>query len=443
MPKLDRRSFLAHAGLATLCAPWLSLLGSQGARAGAQPPGQAKYLLLFHTTGTDLSRWTPVGSTPTNLVPSEMLAPLDAIRSEVVVIDRLDSRGTASNHSGPGGLTGAGRRQNTKSIDQHVADELRALGVRTSIPSLVLGSVPGQASHTFYNDSPLTPIHDPVAAYETIFGGAAGGAGGGDGSAAEDLLRRRRSALDLVRGELGELSAALGADERRKLELHLDSLRQLEDRLVREAGGGEAGGGTGGRGDACGTFASPIDAGQPLGNAALHLDLAISAFSCDLTRVAAVEFGHHQATPVSMPEIGDGDWHSGFLHGGGHRVDELIALERWLTQRFVDAAERLKSLPAPDGDGTLFDQTLLVWTRGMGDGVVHAGTNMPFVFTGGAGGALRTAPGGRYLDGGGHYHARALVSIAEMMGVADHRQFGEPDDEVTGDDKAPLAELWS
>lgn len=405
----NRRQFVKAVGAAALAAPFYSLLRSRPARAAGR---QARYFLLFFTNGTDGAAWSPVGSTDTRIAWSAMTEPLAPLRSNLILVEHLSGQGTADNHGAPGGLTGLGYAgQNHLSVEQFIADGLRASGVQTAIPSLLLGGVATEQQSTFWRAGQrLSPIFSPQTAYETIFAGVAPGGGG----LSPEILRRRQSALDLVKDELAHLSGALGAGERQKLELHTDSIRQLEERL------------TGGGGESCEPGAAPAGGDQPLLASALHLDLAITAFACDTTRVAAVEFGNHQSTQVAISEVGAaGDWHNNFVHGDNPRT-RLVALERWLCQQFVAAAEKLKSIPAPDGDGTLFDQTLMLWARDMGDSVVHNG-DMRFVFSGGAAGALRTAPEGRYIDGGGDAHQRALVTCCHAMGLTDATGFGDPD----------------
>ena len=144
--------------------------------------------------------------------------------------------------------------------------------------------------------------------------------------------------------------------------------------------------------------------------------------SCDLTRVAAVQFGHHQSTQVNLPEVGaPGDWHNGFMHSDNPR-SRLVNIERWLAGQFVAAANKLKETPAPDGNGSLFDQTLMLWARDMGDAVVHSGADMRFALSGGAGGYLRT--GGSYIDGGGQAHSKVLFNVLEAMGISDPSGLG-------------------
>ncbi len=233
-----------------------------------------------------------------------------------------------------------------------------------------------------------------------------------------------------MNAELTQLSNALGAEERAKLEIHTESLRQIEDRLAAQAGtGGE---GTVGQAESCVVPSQPAGSDSILQNSSLLMSLAISAFGCDLTRVAAVQFGHHQRAPVEVPGV-TGEWHNEFMHDP-NKTAQLEKLEQWLSQEFVNAANQLKALPAPDGSGTLYDQTLMAWVRDMGDAINHGDSNMVYVFAGGAGGYLKHSGNGRYFKGGGG-HIKALVSCADAMGVTDVSKFG------TGSDKTPLSQL--
>ena len=409
MPMMNRRDFARGLGAAAIAAPFFSLL--RRAPAQSSPP-RAKYLLIFFTNGTDTAAWTPAGSTESRIAFSPMTEALAPLAANLTLVEHLSSFGTADNHGAPGGLSGIGYSGfNHISVDQFIADGLRAAGVTTTIPSLVLGGVSTEQQSTFWREGQrLSPLFSPQSAYETIFAGAGPG-----GQLPPEVIRRRRSALDLVKGELDQLAGALGAEERRKLELHTDSIRQLEERLS----------GSGSDPGACSPAGTPAGGGQPLLDSELHLDLAVTAFACDITRVAAVEFGNNQSTQVSIPEIGEaGDWHNSFLHGDNPRT-RLVNLERWLCERFVATADKLKATPSPDGDGSLFDHTLMVWARDMGDAVIHNG-DMRFVFSGGAGGYLRTSPEGRYIDGSNDAHQRALVTCCHAMGVTSYDGFGDP-----------------
>ncbi len=415
---LRRRAFLQSAGLATLFAPFVELV--RAPNASAAPVGGYENLLLFFTSGTDIASWTPKGSTDTKIVWSPMTEPLEPLKANLVLVEKLSSNGTADSHGSPGGLTGKGYGAPTHiSIEQWVSDQLP----QTPIKNLLLGGVSTEQQTTFYRDGrALSPIFSVSAAHQAIFGGFTPPSDTPpDPNVPDDKTRRRTSSLDLVKRELAELSQTLGATERQKLELHADSIRQLELTLASGGGGGPP------PAASCAVPAVPTAESEVLLNSVKHLDLAVMALACGRTRVAAVQFGHHQNTQVSLPEVGaPGDWHNTFLHSDMAPRQRLIALERWLCGQFVAAAEKLKAIPLSGGAGTLFDKTLMVWARDMGDGVLHSGSDMRFVFAGGDNGYLKLSPDGRYIDGQGAPHQNALISMAEALGIADYQDFGDP-----------------
>src|SRR5690606_21501103 len=212
---LGRRQLVRAVGAAALFSPFAAMLDPRPARGA---PGSAKYLVIFHPTGTDPAQWTPTGSTSDRIAFSPILEPLEPIADSLLVIDRLDSKGTASGHAAPGGLTGLGYgAQRAISLEQFVGDKLNADGF-TAFSSLLLGGVSTEAQSTFYRDGKvLSPLFQPSAAFETVFGG------GSDDSVDPALrLQRRTSILDVVGEQLRDLQGRLGAEERAKLELHAE-----------------------------------------------------------------------------------------------------------------------------------------------------------------------------------------------------------------------------
>jgi hypothetical protein len=443
MRKISRRDFGRSAALTTLCAPFLSLL--EPGRAGGAEPNRAKYLLIFFTNGTDVGAWSPKGSSESSISFSPMTELLAPIKDQITIVEKLDSHGTAGNHGSPAGLCGGGWGANQLfSIDQVISDGLKANGIKTQIPNLVLGCCAEATQQTtfFRANNFLTPILSPVAAYQAIFGNISSNAppvtmmGGtamppSDAAAANAAarLKRRKSCLDTVTGELNALRKTLGNHEGSKLDLHLDSIRQLEDRLDGQAmSGGSTDPGQMGGGAvpvvSCSAPAKPTAADQAFLNSVIHLDLAVNAFACDITRVASVQFGHHQQCAVKLTDV-QGDYHNDFMHSDQPPHARLAKVERWLCQQFVDVVNKLKARPAPDGSGTLLDQTLICWARDMGDAPNHTGDDMRFVFAGGAGGYLKKSAGGRYIQGGGEHHQRALLNLAEAMGVTNVANWGD------------------
>ncbi|HEY3496375.1 MAG TPA: DUF1552 domain-containing protein [Polyangiaceae bacterium] len=415
MSPLSRRNFVRSAGLVTLFSPFLDLLTAPTAKA-AGPAYQN--LLLFFTPGTSPASWKPKGSSDMSVTWSPMTEPLAQIKESVVLVDNLSSFGTAGSHGAPGGLTGKGYGAPTHhSVEQYISDKLTGAPIK----NVLLGGVSSEQQTNFFRGGmPLTPISSLSAAHQSLFGGFTPGTGEpAPGPAVpDDKLRRKKSSLDFVTKELRALSAALGPSERVKLELHADSIRQLELTLEADNGDGPP------IGESCVVPGVPAVETEVVVNAAKHLQLAIQAFACGRTRVAAVQFGHHQNTQVSIPEVGQpGDWHNTFMHSDMAPFPRLIKLEQWLCEQFVAAAKKLQETVMPDGE-TLFDKTLMVWARDMGDGPGHGGDDMRFVFAGGPGKYLKLSPNGRYIDGKGAHHQSALLATCQALGV-DFGTFGD------------------
>jgi hypothetical protein len=417
---ISRRQLVQALGAGLLVAPFFDLRS----RARAQSPAKrARRVLLFCTMGTNPALWTP-RNPPSDLF-NQATQPLAAIAGDIVLVDGLMTSDPSENHGSPEALTGKGFGDaNPTSLDQFLA---KTIGAGDKIPALLLGAnTVASGGRTLFYDSGrnLPTINSPIDAFTSVFSGVTGG-----GAAGAAALARKKSIIDLVRGDLATLSSSLGASEKAKLDLHLDSLRQLENRLT--SGGG-----------ACAAPAAPtLDGSNVLLSDVVHLDLIVAAFTCGLTRVAALQFGSDQAVPVNLPSL-QGEEHGQFIHGGaGNNYAQLIQLEQWYAQTFVDLVNKLKAVPEADGSGSLYDNTILLWTRDMGDSVHHNQHSMPYVVAGGAGGYLKRAPGGRYL----HYqsstvadrHERILLNVLQAMGVADLSGFGL----LSGADKTPLPEL--
>jgi hypothetical protein len=436
MRTLSRRSWLKTLAAGTALSPFLDF----DAPAQAALAGPAKRVVLFCSMGTLPAIWTPTSVTAeNNFVLADSTSPLAAIRKHLVMIEGMPSQNPGENHASPGGLTGLGFGASGSpamiSVDQFVADKLTASGVNSPVPSLLLGAETsgGGGKTMFLRGNNLPTIGSPLSAFKAVFGSAV--SSGGSDAPADALLARRKSTLDAISGQLKTLQQNVGSEARARLELHLDSIRQIEGRLTSGGGGQIAN---------CGTsIVATDDTSDVLKADLVHLDILVSALACNATRVAAIQFGSDQVLQVNLPELMpaalQGDQHGLMLHSGsGDDFAKLKQFEKWLAQRFVDVVTRLEMTPDPDGSGSLLDSTLVVWARDMGDGVNHNQESMRFVFAGSK--YLKTDPNGRYINfaGKGVRHERALLNICEAMGITDFNGFG---DKTLGAAKTPLAEL--
>ena len=430
MNRLSRRQILGGAGAGLLLAPFMN----SAARREAQAAGaRTKRLLLFCTMGTHPPAWTPTVSGEAISAFSAMTKPLEAIKDSIVLVEGMPSGNISNGHGAPDGLTGMGygyyNGQLKISVDQFVANQLKSQGINRPIASLLLGAATngGGGINMFYGGSSnggnnLSTISSPLSAYTTIFGGALP-----EGQSADSLLARRKSILDLVAAEATSLQGTLGATEKAKLDVHLDSIRQLENKLTQSMGGGGA---------ACmkptapssdSTYTHQGDADACAMNA-VHLNLIASAFACDLTRVAAIQYGSDQSLKVNVSGLPYDDQHGGFIHSGASsNFANLIKFEAYLAQQFVAVVNQLKMFSDPeDSSKSLFDTTLVAWCRDMGDAVNHDQKSMRFVLASGNGGYLKTSAQGRYIKSS-ERHERVLLNLCEAMGVTSYKGFGDPD----------------
>jgi hypothetical protein len=430
MNRLSRRHLTVGAGAGLLLAPFLSLINERPTRAAGTK--QAKRLLLFCSMGTKPEIWTPTKVSGESIVTfSASTAALGGadVKDGLLLVEGMPSGNPSDNHGAPDALTGMGNgyyavnnvQQQLISVDQFVADQLVKAGVNRPIASLLLGSETGTGGKTqFYRASKnLLPIASPNSAFNTVFGNVTASTG----TTPDAALKRRKSILDLVSGEINSVRARVGTAEQAKLDSHLDSIRALENKLAQSSMTGGA---------SCKVPTKPSDStskSPAIPNDLLHMDILVNALACDITRVAAIHFGTDQALQIDLPSL-QGEQHNGFIHSGAPDFKNLIAFEAWLAQQFAALITTLKSKPDPnDASLTLYDTTLVVWARDMGDAVDHNMKSMRFVLGGGAGGYLKTAAGGRYLNlasASGNRHERILLNVCEAMGITSYAGFGDP-----------------
>jgi len=441
MYKLSRRQLNISAGAGLLLAPFVAMLKEGSTRAATTK--QAKRLLVFCTMGTKPDSWTPTVSGESISTWSAMTQPLSAIKDNVVLVEGCPAGNPGDGHGSPAGLTGQGNgyyavnnvQQLAISVDQFVADALKKSGVNRPLSSLVLGAdTASGVTLSFRAGKVVAPIASPASAFSTAFGAVGTGTStptGGTPTTPDAALTRRQSILSLVSGEIKDVQGRLGASEKAKLDAHLDSINTLQNKLMASSSSSGGGGNTNpNAAKACAGLAKPKDSTGVIANDLLHLDILVNALACDITRVGVMQFGSDQALQVDLPNL-QGDQHNGFIHSGaGDNFKNLIAFEAWLATQFANVVTSLKSKPDPDGgSGTLYDSTLVVWARDMGDAVNHDMKNMRFVLAGGAGGYLKQAAGGRYVNAGGgegNRHERVLLNVLEAMGISDYKGFGDP-----------------
>jgi hypothetical protein len=429
MSSFSRRKFMGSAAAGLILAPFINMAMRRKAHAATN---QSTRVLVFCTMGTYPPMWTPTVSGGSITGWSAMTAPLQGIADNVVLVEGMPSGNINDNHGSSDSLTGQGFGYYGQgvvkiSVDQFIANKLVASGVNRPIASLLLGGNCNENGglSQFYGGATggnLPTIGSPLSAYTTVFG-----SGLPMGTSAQQLLARRQSILDLITGEANTLRGQLGSNEQGKLDAHLDSIRQLENKLMQSASMNGCKAPTTPGADSSYQFMNDLDA---LAANQIHQQILVNAFACDITRVGCLEYGNDQKLMVNAPgtSLPYDDQHGGYIHSGAaSNFANLVKFEAYLATQFVNLANALKALPDPvDSSKTLFDTTLMVWARDMGDAVNHNQNSMRFVLAGGSNGSyLKLATGGRYISST-ERHERVLLNVCEAMGITSYAGFGDP-----------------
>jgi hypothetical protein len=277
-------------------------------------------------------------------------------------------------------------------------------GGTTAVRSLQMGI--GVSSGNSYSDTlsfnnnaqRLPGIASPSDAFTALFG-AAGPTPPADTEGAKRAAARRLSVVGALKSSAKRMQSRLGGVERTKLDEHMAALADIESRLSSPQYVPIS----------CGTPTPPGPAPtvSVFGGAEavpastdLQFDILTQAFACDRTRFVSARWG--DTLGGTIPWLFGSDVKD--MHGDvAHLVDDegaagqtarlrLAKLNNWYAQRLAGFMSRLESIP--EGNGTLLDNTLIVWTTDFGEHT-HSGLNVPFILLGGAQKKFRM---GRYMN---------------------------------------------
>jgi len=286
-------------------------------------------------------------------------------------------------------------------VDQVVADRIGGLTFLPSIQLRVSKRVITSEGPTLEflshkgPDQPLTAIHDPRDAWDRLFASF---------TVPDDPQKPHRlSALDAVLEDAMQLKARVSSADRIRLDAHLAAVEQLRSQIDALAPVCEIPPEATQNND-------DIDGNEPLEpvNRAMSELLAL-AFSCDITRVASVQFTGSVGYTV-FNQLGLNMGHHDLTHDAGQNaaVDAAtIETMRMLAQ----LCERLQQ--TPEGALNLLDNSVILASSDASSGLTHAVTDMPIIVAGGGGGAL-VHPGIHHRTEGANT-SDILLTIAQTV----------------------------
>ena len=400
---------------------FLDLTRKANATCGGVVP--RRFGLFFWGNGNRPDKWLPVGEGESWEL-SEQLAPLAAVKHKITVVSGMAVKtGNVYPHtSGSVGLlSGAAALDDGSwglpSVDQVVAD---AVGGETIYSSLHTSATGASGLSYIGPNTRNPPESSPFAFFERVFG--AGFRLPGEEGVVDPSLGLRRSVLDAVMGDVARLQARVGAEDRVRLEQHLDGIRELEQRLARlQEDPPDL--------ESCSLPESPLPDypdldGRPQVSARSRAmcDLLAMALACDQTRV----FGHWFSDPVSdILYDGASEGHHALTHNEGGDQPEVNDITAQIMEEFAYLVAKLDSIP--EGDGSLLDNCVVLATSEVSEGRTHSVEDMPVVLAGGACGRLRTDY--HYRSYTAENVSKVMLSVVRAMDI-DAATYGEGDGEV-------------
>lgn len=403
--------------------------GCAGAAGSVQTP--VRMACLFVPNGVIGDRWFPKRGDSNDAAGWELspaMTPLRQLKSKLNVIADLEldngraGRDGAGDHARGGStfLTAARPVKTSShirlgvSVDQVAATQI---GDQTRLPSIELGLVGSRnagscdsgyscaysSNISWRSESqPMPKEIIPRLAFERMFGD-------GDQADARRRRLRRQSILDVISDDADRLMKQLGGSDLRKMDEYFTGLREIERRIERTE-----------REDAAALPDLQVPDGRVDAfeeHSRLMLDLMVVAFQTDTTRVASLMFDMAGGNRV-YKKIGVTGAHHGMSHhrGDANKVEQLAKVDRYLIEQLAYFLGRLDSIP--EGDGTLLDNSMVLYGSGLGDGNRHTHDHLPIILAGGGGGQIRT---GRYLTGGDDSQLRPManlfMSMLDVMGT--------------------------
>ena len=160
----------------------------------------------------------------------------------------------------------------------------------------------------------------------------------------------------------------------------------------------------------------------------LMTDMMTIAFQADLTRVMTF-LVTHEGTSRAYREIGIPDGHHPLTH---HRnqadlMEKVAQINCYHMKQFAGWVEKLKSIK--EGDGTLLDNSMIVYGAGLSDGNRHLHEDLPTLIAGSAGNTIKT--GRRVVYRRETPMCNLFLSMMDRMGV--HMEhFGDSTGKIDG-----------
>ncbi|MEM7012723.1 MAG: DUF1552 domain-containing protein, partial [Verrucomicrobiota bacterium] len=388
---ISRRKLLRGAG-ASLALPLLDIMApAVSAAAGPKPP--VRFGVLYKGNGVHPSSWDLSGTSETDFQLSPLTQALAPVRDKTLFLSNLYHKGGGWSHqssataflSSEGQKGGLDKPQAT-TVDQVIAEQI---GRDTPLRSLELTSdgiflpVPITSYISYDQNGRAIPRDsDPQIVFDRMF----------RGFTSKGQRARNRSVLDAVLEDAKSLRRRASDADQEKLDVYFDAVRSAEQQLEDAENASFQNRWTP-------TTKPDIKRPQvakdlPARTKAL-LDMMVLAFWTDTTRVSSFIMANSNSRVV-FDFLGIQEEHHYLSHFVRNRGTKYLTnfnqITDWYVRQYAYVIQRMAEIQ--EGDGTLLDNTMLMFGSGMKHGDYHSGADLPVVLAGGANAGIKT---GRWI----------------------------------------------
>jgi len=412
---ISRRRMLKGVG-ACVALPFLEAMAIPGWKTPLAGNSPVRTAFLFMPNGVHPELWTPATTGSDFILPRQLL-PLEKLKQDIIVLGELMNKNSIFKGA-DGHYAKSASLLTCMPIKQTIGDNISSggisfdqliatkLGHETLFPSLEYGldrittgvdinvgftRLYGSSISWKSPNQPMSKEIDPRLAFDRLFRSFIPGV-----KIKEDPWKH--SILDMVMEDATSLRKNLGRADQDKLTEYLESIRSVEKRISNDANRAK--------------FAANItpDIRKELvrvnvsineyvekyggvditEKTRLMLDIIALAFWSDASRVSTFMFGNS----VSDRNFSFLDGVKGNHHSISHHMDKKELMEEyaliatWHIEQYAYLLQKLKSIK--EGDKTLLDNSMVVFTSDLRDGNRHAPRNLPVLLGGQGGGKIKT-----------------------------------------------------
>jgi hypothetical protein len=432
--EINRRNLFRYLGNAAVFAPFMrTLLETEAFGASTAK----RCLLFFYPDGIVPDQFHPT-SMGANFDLKTTTKPFESVRSDIVMVKNSNYSTMGSHEVGAAYcFTAVGDRAPAISLDTYIGSKLKG-GV--SLPVLRLGvgatyQTGADKAVSFAAPGVPSSIEDnPRKAFSAIFGGSASNT---DSSGAAKTMgaKGQKSVLDSALADLKALQTRLGSIEKSKLDLHVESVRELERRtqiLIDQESGKDPSGGSSQcnrmidfRGlvipDNDSSYPPVVQKSENYNTVSdIQVEIAVQALACGITNVVLFQMGH-AVCPINMDFPGGpgiAKSHHDISHFGAS-PDDHAKCQAFFMSKYAKIISSMKAVK--EGDQSLLYNSITVSASDLAHSDYHDLKNVGVVIGGQAGGLIKT---GRAIDVAGASHGQTLISVLQAMGIQEDK-FGQ------------------